>query len=98
VPNKARVPWSREQVKLAFNLYCQLPFGKLYKGNKEVIELASLIHRTPSAVAMKLVNIASLDPAITGTGRSGLSNASALDKEVWSEFSNDWDVTIQHPS
>jgi len=40
---------------------------------------------------MKLCNIASLDPAITSTGRSGLGNASALDREVWDEFHADWD-------
>ena len=83
--------WTKEQVKLGFNLYCQLPFGKLHSGNPEIIELAELIGRTPSAVAMKLCNIASLDPAITGTGRSGLGNASALDREVWEEFHADWD-------
>jgi len=83
--------WTKEQLKLAFNLYCQLPFGKLHKGNKEIIELAGLIGRTPSALAMKLCNIASIDPAITGSGRKGLGNASALDREVWGEFHADWD-------
>ncbi|EAU55292.1 HNH endonuclease [Mariprofundus ferrooxydans] len=83
--------WTKEQLKLAFNLYCQLPFGKLHKGNKEIIELAGLIGRTPSALAMKLCNIASLDPAITSSGRKGLSGASDLDREVWDEFNADWD-------
>jgi len=83
--------WTKEQVKLGFNLYCQLPFGKLHSRNPEIIELAELIDRTPSAVAMKLCNIASLDPAITSSGRSGLGNASALDREVWKEFHADWD-------
>ncbi|MDX8391115.1 MAG: HNH endonuclease [Mariprofundaceae bacterium] len=83
--------WTKEQLKLAFHLYCQLPFGKLHKGNKEIIELASLIGRTPSALAMKLCNIASLDPAITSSGRKGLGNASVLDQEVWDEFHNDWE-------
>lgn len=83
--------WTKEQVKLGFNLYCQLPFGKLHQGNREIIELAGLIGRTPSAVAMKLCNIASLDPAITSSGRSGLGNASALDREVWNEFHANWD-------
>jgi len=83
--------WTKEQLKLAFNLYCQLPFGKLHKGNKEIIELAGLIGRTPSALAMKLCNIASIDPAITSSGRKGLGNASALDREVWGEFHADWD-------
>jgi len=74
--------WTKEQVKLGFNLYCQLPFRRLHSRNPEIIELAELVGRTPSAVAMKLCNIASLDPAITGTGRRGLGNASALDHEV----------------
>lgn len=74
--------WTKEQLKLAFNLYCQLPFGKLDMRTPEVILLASLIGRTSGAVAMKLSNFASLDPAITGTGRKGLDGASNLDREV----------------
>ncbi|MEQ1814118.1 MAG: HNH endonuclease [Candidatus Nitrotoga sp.] len=35
---------------------------------------------------MKLVNFASLDPAITSTGRTGLGKAGSLDREVWAEF------------
>ncbi|RLL52210.1 HNH endonuclease [Mariprofundus sp. EBB-1] len=83
--------WTKEQVKLGFNLYCQLPFGKLDQRTPEIIELAKLIGRSPGAVAMKLSNIASLDPAITSTGRVGLIGASKLDREVWDEFHADWD-------
>jgi hypothetical protein len=91
--------WTKDQTKLALHLYCQLPFGKLHQGNSEIIDLATLIERTPSAVAMKLVNFASFDPAITGSGRKGLSNASALDREVWDEFNADWEglaIECQH--
>lgn len=84
--------WDRNQLKLAFFLYCQLPFGKLHSKNPEIIQLAELIGRTPSAVAMKLVNFASLDPAITGSGRVGLSGASKLDREIWAEFHADWEA------
>lgn len=83
--------WTKEQLKLAFHLYCQLPFGKLDMRTSEVIKLAKLIGRTPGAVAMKLSNFASLDPAITGTGRKGLEGASNLDREVWAEFHADWE-------
>jgi DNA-cytosine methyltransferase len=83
--------WTRDQLKLCFFLYCQLPFGKLDQRTKEVIELALKIGRTPSAVAMKLSNFASLDPAITGTGRKGLAKASNLDREIWDEFNADWE-------
>jgi hypothetical protein len=83
--------WTTDQLKLAFHLYCQLPFGKLYSRNPEIIQLAVLIGRTPSAVAMKLSNFASLDPAITGSGRKGLEGASNLDREIWAEFHADWE-------
>ncbi|KXS32515.1 MAG: Cytosine-specific methyltransferase [Candidatus Gallionella acididurans] len=87
----ATTRWTKEQLKLAFHLYCQLPFGKLHSRNPEIIKLAKLIGRTPGAVAMKLVNFASLDPAITSTGRTGLGNAGSLDREVWAEFHADWE-------
>jgi len=83
--------WTKDQLKLAFHLYCQLPFGKLHSRNPEIIELAKLIGRTADALAMKLVNFASLDPAITGTGRKGLSKASNLDREIWADFHADWE-------
>ena len=41
---------------------------------------------------MKLSNFASLDPAITGTGRKGLEGASNLDREIWDEFHADWEA------
>jgi predicted restriction endonuclease len=86
-----RKPWTKEQLKLAFYLYCQLPFGKLHFRNPKIIELSALIGKTPSALAMKLVNFASLDPAIQNRGRKGLGNASTADKEIWNEFHNDWE-------
>jgi putative restriction endonuclease len=83
--------WTREQLKLAFYFYCQTPFGQLHGRNPQVIELATLIGRTPDALAMKCGNIASLDPAIRSSGRSGLGNASQLDREIWEEFHSDWE-------
>lgn len=83
--------WTREQLKLAFYFYCQTPFGKLHSRNPAIIKLAKLIGRTPSAVAMKLVNFASLDPSIINTGRKGLTGASALDREIWDEFHASWE-------
>ena len=90
----ARQDWTPEQVKLAFHLYCQLPFGRLHHSNPDIIALAHLIGRTPSAVAMKLVNLASLDPVIVASGRKGLSGASKLDQTVWDEFHADWEGLV----
>lgn len=84
--------WNRDQLKLTYYLYCQIPFGKFHHRNPEVIKLAALIGRTPSAVAMKLSNFASLDPLITESGRKGLEGASQLDREVWNEFQANWET------
>ena len=86
----ANAPWTRQQLLVAFWLYCRLPFGRLDRRNPQVVEFAAAIGRTPSALAMKLVNIASLDPAITTTGRRGLSAASANDREMWAEMQENW--------
>lgn len=86
--------WSRQQRILAFQFYCVTPFGQLHARNKKVIELARLIGRTPGALAMKCVNFASLDPKIRESGRTGLSNVSAGDREVWNEFHADWERLV----
>ena len=59
--------------------------------NPQIIELAQMIGRTPSALAMKLVNFASLDPDIRESGRKGLENASQMDRKIWDEFHASWD-------
>lgn len=81
--------WTRQQLLVAFGLYCRLPFGRLHQGNPEIIRLADAIGRSPAALAMKLTNIASLDPAITSTGRTGLKGASAADRKMWQEMAAD---------
>ncbi|WP_029281287.1 HNH endonuclease [Pedobacter sp. R20-19] len=84
--------WTREELILAINLYCKLPFGRLHNSNPEIIKLSNLINRTASAVAYKLVNFASLDPSLQVRGIKGAANASKLDAEIWNEFYNNWNL------
>jgi putative restriction endonuclease len=86
--------WTYNELLLAFNLYCRLPFGLYHHRNPEVIALSELIDRTPSAVAMKLTNLASLDPRHQSRGVKGLSNTSRADREAWKEFTGDWEKTV----
>lgn len=86
--------WTRDETKRALYLYFQLPFGQIHSGNPEIVKLAAQVGRTASSIAMKLANFASLDPKITETGRRGLAGASALDREVWREFHQDWTKLI----
>ena len=91
---KGQKLWTREELILALNLYYKTPFGRLHKGNPDVISLSKLINRTPSSVAYKLVNFASLDPSLKKRGIKGASNASKLDKIIWNEFYGNWDNAI----
>jgi len=84
--------WTREELILAINLYCKLPFGKIHRNNPDVIRLANLIGRTTNSVSFKLVNFASFDPSLKARGIKGAQNASKLDLEIWNEFYNNWDV------
>jgi putative restriction endonuclease len=83
--------WTREELILAINLYCKLPFGKLHSRNLDIIKFAKLIGRTPGAVARKLGNFASFDPSLKNRGIRGLPNTSHLDAEIWNEFYHHWD-------
>jgi hypothetical protein len=82
--------WSREQLIIAIKLYCEMPFGKMHSRNPTIIKFAKMIGRTPSALAMKLTNFASLDPEITLSGRKGLSGASYADRRIWNEMTSNW--------
>lgn len=86
--------WSKEQLILAYNLYCKIPFGKIHNRNPDIIELAALINRTPSAVSWKLANFARLDPNLQKRNIAGASHGSKGEEEIWNEFHNNWDELI----
>lgn len=75
--------WTRDQLLIALRLYMRMPFGKLHRGNPEIIALAKVIGRTPSALGMKACNFAALDPDLD---RKGLSSVSQADRLIWNEF------------
>ena len=78
--------WTREELILAFNLYFKIPFGKFHDQTPEIISLAKILGRTPSAVALKLSNFARFDPMLRQRGIVGASHGSKLDGIVWDEF------------
>lgn len=83
--------WSRDELIIAMNLYCKLPFGQFHKRNPIIIEIAQKLGRTPSSLAMKLCNFASIDPVQNARGIIGLRGSSKADKEIWDEFTNNWE-------
>ena len=84
--------WMRDELLVALGLYLRLPFGQLHRGQPEIIACAELLGRTPSALAMKLVNLASLDDSLEQTG---LRNTSQADREIWAAMQDDWNATAE---
>jgi len=78
--------WTRDELILAFNLYLKITFGKTHSRNPKIIELASLIDRTPSSIVMRLGNFASIDPFHINRGISGLKNGMNQVQPIWDEF------------
>jgi putative restriction endonuclease len=86
-----RRDWTREELIVAFNLYCKIPFGRIHIRNPLIIELARAIGRTPSAVSWKLANFARLDPALKKRNIAGATHGSRAEVEIWNEFSSNWE-------
>jgi putative restriction endonuclease len=78
--------WSKEELILAFNLYLKIPFGKMHSTNKDIIHLANLIGRTPNSIALRLVNFASVDPALKARGIKGMDGGIKIVQPIWDEF------------
>src|SRR5579864_2361555 len=86
-----RRDWTREELIVAFNLYCKIPFGRIHIRNPLIIELARAISRTPSAVSWKLANFARLDPALKKRNIAGATHGSRAEVEIWNEFNSNWE-------
>lgn len=83
--------WSREELIVAFNLYCTLTFTRINATNKSVKELAVIIGRSNNAVAMKLANFARLDPSLKSRDVKGMTHGGHGEELVWEEFNTNWE-------
>lgn len=86
--------WTHDELFLALNLYHKLTFGQLHARQPAIIALAKAMKRSANSLAMKLVNFASLDPALKLRGIKGLPGTSALDRSVWHEFHQNLNETV----
>lgn len=81
--NPPRKNWTRPEQVRALELYLRTPFGRIHKTNTDIIDLAKMIGRSPSALSLKMANFAALDPTIH---QKGMGNYSKSDGELWAEF------------
>lgn len=92
-------PWTRDELILALDIYFSIEPSQYHRTDPKIIELSKLLatisaiegeyrsdnYRSPSSVAMKLANIAYIDPSQSG----GLKAGGSLEKEIWREFSQE---------
>ncbi|MCM1119645.1 MAG: HNH endonuclease [bacterium] len=88
--NRNGIKWSREETILAYDLYCRTSFGKIGQTNPDIIELATLLGRTPGSVGLKMHNLAHYDPELQKRNVTAMAHGSKLDKEIFMEFAADW--------
>ena len=78
--------WTREQLIVALNVYCKIPFKNSSARHPMVKEYAQIIGRTPAALNLKIGNLGSFDPVLRTKGIVGLTHTSKRDEEIWNEF------------
>jgi len=83
--------WTRDELLVLLNIYEKLPFGQFDQAQPVIRDIATRLDRSAGSVAMKLCNLASLDPVVKARGRKGLPGASSLDRQVWAEFQGNRD-------
>jgi putative restriction endonuclease len=88
----SRKRWTRDELLVALNLYEKIPFGHFDEDQPVIRDVAKRMNRTPGSLAMKLANLASLDPATHARGRKGLPGAANRDRDVWKEFQGNRDA------
>lgn len=79
-------PWTREQLIMALNVYCKIPFKDVKEWHPIIQKYAPLIGRTPVALKMKVGNFGRFDPELKAKGIVGLSNGSKAEEPIWNEF------------
>lgn len=59
--------WTREQLIVALNVYCKIPFKNSSARHPMIKEYAQLIGRTPAALNLKIGNLFVLSLLSSGT-------------------------------
>lgn len=78
--------WKREDIVIAYALYCVTPLNKINPSNKVIQQVAEIISHSVASLVMRMKNFRYLDPRAA----SGLSNVAKADKLIYEEFKNDW--------
>ena len=86
--------WTRDETILALDLYMRMPFRTIHYCEKPVMDLAQKMGRTPSSLAMKMLNLARLDPTLAKRNVGGLGHGAKEEVAIWEEFASRIDALL----
>jgi len=78
--------WSREDIVIAYALYCVTPLKQIRPTNKVIQQVSDIIPHSVASIVMRMQNFRYLDPRVG----SGLRNVAKADKLIYEEFKHDW--------
>ncbi|MDR3206343.1 MAG: HNH endonuclease [Candidatus Methanoplasma sp.] len=87
--------WSREEMIIAFHLYCRTGGRESGGGDPGIAAVSELIGRTIPSIKFRLANYASCDPEYKKDGKKGLTHGGKNVQEIWDEFSGDMERLSQ---
>lgn len=83
---QSRTSWTREEVIIAYALYCITPLSQINPSNKVIQQIASRIPHSVGSLVLRMKNFRFLDPGAP----AGLCHVAKMDIEIFEEFKNDW--------
>ena len=81
-----RNSWSREDILIAYALYCITPVNQINASNKTIQQVATLIPHSVGSIVLRMNNFRFLDPTVN----AGLGHVAKADKLIYEEFKHDW--------
>lgn len=82
-----RTRWTEVELLIALNLYHKLTFGQMHERQPLIIEVAEKMGgRSANGLAMKLKDLAALDPALKLRGINSFQRPSTMDRDMWDRF------------
>lgn len=79
-------PWTREDIIVAYALYCVTPLSKINASNKLIRQVADIIPHSVGSLVLRMQNFRCIDP----NADKGMGHAAKIDKVIFEEFRHDW--------
>lgn len=82
--------WTKEDIIVAYALYCITPLNKINPGNNLIKQVSELCNKSTSSFVMRMRNFQYLDPLANANGKKGLAHVAKTDRQIFEQFKNDW--------